>query len=122
MTTLCHTDLSRLAEKKYRPGEPRGGRTGQGGSCMAVCTLCSQEMTEHVSCTALYVIGGDTFEAIRWGRESSWERWKPDFDCPDCATPLGGVHHPGCDVEQCPKCLGQALSCGCATIEVDEQY
>jgi Zn-finger nucleic acid-binding protein len=71
-------------------------------------------MTEHVSCTALYVIEGESFEVIRWGKESSWERWKPDFDCPDCSTPLGGVHHPGCDVEQCPKCLGQALACGCA--------
>ncbi len=77
-------------------------------------------MTEHVSCTALYVIRGETFEAIRWGKEASSKRWKPDYDCPDCATPLGGMHHPGCDMEECPNCLGQALSCGCAADESDE--
>ena len=34
-------------------------------------------------------------------------------DCHDCATPTGALHHPGCDMEDCPRCLGQAISCGC---------
>jgi hypothetical protein len=33
--------------------------------------------------------------------------------CHDCATPHDGLHHPGCDSERCPRCLGQAISCGC---------
>jgi len=33
--------------------------------------------------------------------------------CHDCTTPVGGLHHPGCDAERCPRCLGQAISCGC---------
>jgi hypothetical protein len=33
--------------------------------------------------------------------------------CNDCATPLAGLHHPGCDMERCPRCMYQAISCGC---------
>lgn len=34
-------------------------------------------------------------------------------NCHDCAAPHGTPHHPGCDTERCPRCLGQAISCGC---------
>jgi len=33
--------------------------------------------------------------------------------CHDCKTPRGGFHHPGCDMERCPKCGGQLIGCGC---------
>lgn len=35
--------------------------------------------------------------------------------CPDCNILRGGFHHPGCDIEVCPKCSGQLISCGCVT-------
>jgi len=45
----------------------------------------------------------------------------PDV-CSDCLTPVGGVHHPGCCVERCPACLGQALGCPCfAELEEEEE-
>jgi hypothetical protein len=86
---------------------------------MAVCTLCSQEMTEQTSCTAPFVIRGEKFEPICWGKERTRPRWKAEGPCPDCATPVGGIHHHGCDIEQCPNCMGQALSCGCQESDDD---
>jgi hypothetical protein len=26
---------------------------------------------------------------------------------------VGSLHHLGCDWEECPRCAGQLLSCGC---------
>lgn len=33
--------------------------------------------------------------------------------CRDCATEPGDLHVPGCCVERCPACGGQAISCDC---------
>lgn len=33
--------------------------------------------------------------------------------CGDCGVALGGHHHPGCDLQRCPSCRGQMVTCGC---------
>lgn len=34
--------------------------------------------------------------------------------CRDCGCSEGELHHPGCDMERCPFCGGQLISCDCA--------
>jgi len=36
--------------------------------------------------------------------------------CHDCGIKEGQLHLEGCDMERCPKCKGQLLSCGCKNI------
>lgn len=58
------------------------------------------------------VMDGRRRSRIRYGSEKNSEQ---DYalPCGDCAVIRGQLHVPLCDSEQCPKCLGQLLSCGC---------
>ncbi|MFV2016029.1 MAG: hypothetical protein ACC656_11400 [Candidatus Heimdallarchaeota archaeon] len=40
--------------------------------------------------------------------------------CSDCAVKVGEEHQLGCDIERCPKCGTQLISCGCFTIDIDD--
>lgn len=42
------------------------------------------------------------------------------LSCHDCGVIHGNYHHPGCDMEICPRCEGQLISCGCLD-EEDEK-
>jgi hypothetical protein len=51
----------------------------------------------------------ETFPSVRYDPDYGG----PDQRCHDCNVTRGSLHHPGCDMERCPKCEGQLISCGC---------
>jgi hypothetical protein len=88
---------------------------------MAICARCGGETTDGISClTDPISIGGRPYAPVRWGQElRPRHRFEPD-DCRGCGTPLGGAHHPGCCLERCPACHGQALTCPCVADQEGE--
>jgi hypothetical protein len=57
-----------------------------------------------------FSIQGQEFDRVRYGEGAD------DLDhpkCDDCGVLRRKLHLLGCDLEPCPRCTGQAISCDC---------
>jgi hypothetical protein len=84
---------------------------------MAICEDCGQEMLVAASCTAdVLIIQQERFPRVRLTRPIG-----PDGRCGDCGVQSGGFHHLGCDIERCPRCHRQLISCGCCWVDEETE-
>ena len=79
---------------------------------MAKCEACGREMLTAKGCAFKYVktTDGKYYKRLKFGEEG----WAYESErCGDCGAMPGNYHHPGCDIERCPICGCQLLSCSC---------
>jgi hypothetical protein len=58
------------------------------------------------------IINGLEHNRIKYGDES--DDWGADRqECHDCGVLKDQFHVPSCDVERCPSCDGQLITCDC---------
>jgi hypothetical protein len=76
---------------------------------MVKCPDCNKEMMTAKTCDHPFI----KINGKMWKRDTSY------FDigkkCHDCniENKKGNIHHIGCDIERCPRCKGQLISCDC---------
>lgn len=81
---------------------------------MAKCEYCGHDMLTAKGCVRVPVVHNrKEYEPVKVGDPGDWYANDPDAVCGDCGAHYGHYHHPGCDIERCPVCGLQLISCGC---------
>ena len=60
-----------------------------------------------------YFIKGKLYNPIKMGDPGDWYFGEPKATCGDCGVKYGETHLEGCDIERCPCCGLQFISCDC---------
>src|SRR5262249_14094682 len=81
-----------------------------GGSCLPSRLRYTPYMKKRPG--TYDVKGQKDYDRIKNGEEKRYGAIEP-WPCHDCGVAHGGYHHPGCDVEECPRCGRQLISCNC---------
>ncbi len=86
----------------------------------AVCLRCKDRMTPGTSCCECpWHQEGREIPPIRFGSEKYYAGAE---HCRDCGAPVGGTHHYGCTIENCPHGR-QAITCDrCPVLDRDPYY
>jgi hypothetical protein len=103
-----------ISTRPFRVDAAVAGRPLRRAGCgvMAVCSWCHGEMETAISCVVdAFHRNGRRFDMSPFGGEPG--RRASGDRCGDCGVIRGGWHHPGCDLQGCPVCGGQLMSCGC---------
>lgn len=84
------------------------------------CEDCDTKDYKIETCTHKYIMYG-----INLYKRITHRNGFPDElgeACYDCGIMVEGnnIHHMGCDWEECPRCGGQMISCGCNSIFCDK--
>ena len=98
----------------------KGGQKGAialtiGRIFMGKCEHCLKHIEEANSCDGNTVVlfpDGTSIPATIYAPETNNR-------CPDCNIAPGGVHHPGCSEELCPRCDEKLIECGCVPVVTD---
>lgn len=91
------------------------------------CSFCGLEMTTADGCKCEYVQDrhsnyiprikvGEGIDSVRHGL------FGLETKCPDCGAKEGYYHHINCDMEKCPICGTQAITCNCQFSWVYRDY
>ncbi len=89
---------------------------------MTRCEACNQEFHSTDGCTWQYVeIEGELYSregVYAFGKEYKQTTNVEGLRCDDCGVSLGSVHHFGCTLEKCPRCLEALSTCACDEVHV----